>query len=280
MSPEDSTTTGVEALLSVRDLHVSVRDRFGKRAEIVRGVDFELGDDEAFAVLGETGSGKTALIESLTRLGEGVRCRGRVHLRGHRGNLIEKSERRLGKLRGGQISYVFGGLRDSLHSHVSIRDQMKEVLNRHRPEVKDEDEEIVYWMSRVGIAEPEPAMRLFPWRLSLVNRIRAGVALAMCTLPQILIADEPTAGLDQSSQEEILCLIRELKAKVGVALLLATRDFRVVRKLAGRVAVLESGRIVETGDLIAVTESPQHDLTRRMLEVTPGMGRSEMEYSI
>ena len=280
MLPDEPVSSSVEALLSVQDLRVSVRDRFGNRAEVVKGIDFELRDDEVLAVLGETGSGKTALIESLTRLGDGAKCRGRVHLRGHRGNLLRKSSRSLGKVRGGQISYVFGGMRAALHSHVSIRDQMKEVLNRHRPQVKDEDEEIVYWLSKVGIAEPEPSMRLFPWKLGLLNRIRVGVALGMCTLPQVIVADEPAAGLDQSGQDEILRLIRELKARVGVAMLLTTRDFRVVHKLANRVAVLEAGTIVETGDLATVTEFPKHELTRRLLDVTPGMGNGEIEYDI
>jgi len=261
----------VGPLLSIRGLGVRLRDRRGELREVLRGIDIELCDGESLAVIGESGCGKTVLVEVLTGLVEGAICDGVVHFRGHSGNLLKAGGREIRKIRGGQISYLFGGVRDSLHAHVSIREQMVEIFRYHRPEVQDFDEEIIYWMSKVGIADPEGAMRSFAWRLNLMTRMRIGVAMAMGTLPRLLIADEPTAGLDQTNREHILDLIEELTSSAGTTVLLVTRDLRIACKMAKKIAVMEDGRIVESGDTAVVVKVPQHRLTRELLEVTPGM---------
>ena len=261
----------IEPLFSIRDLRVRLGNQLRGRIDVVNGVDLELHDGEIVAVVGEGGCGKTTLIEVLTGLIDEARCEGRAHLRGFSKNLLRASERELRMLRGGRISYLFGGMRDSLHAHVSIREQMKEVLEIHRPEVKNFDEEIIYWLSKVGIADPEGMMPTYAWNLNLVSRIRIGVALALGTLPRLLIADEPTEGLDQSNREELLDLIKSITSSAGTTVLLVTRDIRVACKVADRIAVMGEGRIVESGEAALIVRSPTHPLTRELLRVTPGM---------
>lgn len=268
----DSPKPIVEPLFSVRDLRVNLGNHLRGRIDVINGVDLEIQDGEILAVVGEGGCGKTTLIEVLTGLIAGARCEGRVHFRGFSENLLRASERELRMLRGGQISYLFGGMRDSLHAHVSVREQMKEVLDIHRPEVKNSDEEIIYWLSKVGIADPEGIMPTYAWNLDRISRIRIGVAMALGTLPRLLIADEPTAGIDQSNREGLLDLIRSVTSIAGTAVLLVTRDIRVACRIADRIAVMEEGRIVESGETALIVRSPTHPLTRELLRVTPGMG--------
>ena len=268
----DSPISIVEPLFTIRDLRVNLGNRLRGRIDVINGVDLELNDGETLAVVGEGGSGKTTLIEVVTRLIAGARCEGRVHLRGFSENLLRASERELRMLRGGQISYLFGGMRDSLHAHVSVREQMQEVLSIHRPEVKNFEEEIIYWLSKVGIADPEGMMSAYANKLDLVSRIRIGVALALGTLPRLLIVDEPTAGLDQSNREEMLDLIQSITDSAGTSVLIVTRDIRIACKIADRIAVMEEGRIVESGEAALIVRSPTHPLTQELLRVTPGIG--------
>ncbi|MFV1994165.1 MAG: ATP-binding cassette domain-containing protein [Verrucomicrobiales bacterium] len=260
----------LEPLLSVRGLEVRERAFRGSSRYLLRGCDLDIHDGETVAVIGATGSGKTALGQALTRLARGVRCRGTVHLRGQPGNLLRASGWRLGRVRGGSIGYLFGATRGGLDSDVPVRAQMVEVLNRHRPEVKQEEEEIVYWLSKAGLVDPENLMSARPRNMDLMVRTRVGIAIAMCAFPQVLVADEPAAELDAANQERILKLLGDLVEATGVAMLVLSRDFRVAIQLAERVVVLREGEIIEQGPLSAIINSPGNELTREILDFTPG----------
>ena len=148
---------------------------------------------------------------------------------------------------------------------------MREVLNCHRPEVKDEDEEIVYWLNKAGIPEPEPAMTLRPGGADYMTRLRAAIATAFSTFPQLVIMDEPTAGLDQSNQDAVLDLLGRMRDQTGMATLLGTRDLRVACRMAGNLAIMGGGGIVEAGVAEEILHNPSHDKTKELIALTPGV---------
>ncbi len=261
-----------DALLTVIDLEMSLPSRLARRREILRGVSFEIHDGETLALLGETGCGKSLVLRAITGLGFRGKTRGKVHLRGDARNLLKARTARLRRLRGGRISYLFGDAELGLYPHVSVGAQMKDVLICHRPELVDAREEMVHWLSKAGVPEPEVSLTAMPGELDSVLRMRILIAIAFSTLPQLILADEPTSQLDQASQEMVLGLLGELTEQTGVAMLLTTRDFRVAYRVADRLALLEGGVIVESGPLESILNSPRHELMRELLAATPGIG--------
>jgi ABC-type dipeptide/oligopeptide/nickel transport system ATPase component len=254
-----------EALLTVKELSAWAR---GRRL-IIDDVTLRIDDGETVSLAGFSGSGKTAFLQSLTRLAEGVRYTGQVHLRGYEQNLLRCRRHRLRRVRGGQIAYLPGDPDAVLHAAVTVGEQMASLLKWHRPEVRDRQEESVYWLYQAGIAEPETRMRLRAGALDAVSRIRLGVAMAFCTFPRLLLADDPTRQLDACSQADLLVLIEKLRVKTGIGMIYATRDIRVAAKMGRRLVVLDGGRVVEDGPLRETLESPTSRVTAILTETAP-----------
>jgi ABC-type glutathione transport system ATPase component len=260
-----------EALLTVSEL--SARGR-GRRL-IVDDVNLRIDDGETVGMAGFADSGKTAFLQSLTRLGAGVRYTGQVHLRGYDQNLLRCRHRRLRRVRGGQIAYLPGDPDAVLHPTVTVGEQMASLLKWHRPEVRDRREESVYWLYQSGIAEPETRMRMPAGALDAVSRIRLGVAMSFCTFPRLLLADDPTRRLDVCSQADLLGLIEKLRLKTGIGMIYATRDLRVAAKMGRRLVVIDGGRIVEDGPLKQALESPTSQVTAVLAETTPCAAKAD-----
>jgi ABC-type glutathione transport system ATPase component len=254
-----------EALLTVSELSVWGR----RRRLIIDDVNLEIDDGETVCLAGFAGSGKTVFLESLTRLVSGMRYEGQVHLRGHEQNLLRCRRHRLRRVRGGQIAYLPGNPDAVLHPTVPVGEQMAVLLKWHRPEVRDRQEESVYWLYQAGIAEPEARLRLPASALDAVSRIRLGVAMAFCTFPRLLLADDPTTRLDASSQADLLALIEKLRVKTGIGMIYATRDLRVASKMGKRLVVLDGGRVVDDGPFAKTLESPTSPVTAVLAETTP-----------
>lgn len=261
----------MEELLTIQDLRTwAPRPGAGRgRRKVIDGVDLRIDEGEKLVLLGNGESGKSVLLRSVTRLVEGGRYAGKVHLRGFEHNLLKCRRGRLRRVRGGQIGYLPGDSRTILHPASVVRDQFIDLLKWHRPEVHDVREEMTYWFHEAGIAAPEARMRMRASELDPVSRIRVGVAMAFCTFPRVLLADEPTEDLDACSQAEILALIEKLLAKSGIGMIYATRDFRVAMRVAERAAVLRRGRIVEEGEVAGMIKAPAHEATAALLEAVP-----------
>lgn len=261
-------------LLEVRDLTI----RFALEGPpAVDRVSFAIAEGETLAVVGESGSGKSVTALALTRLLPAPPARyesGEILLAGR--DLLRLSEPDLRAVRGRQVAYVFQDPATSLNPVFTVRRQMTEVLVLHRPDVSRDrrarDAEIVRALAEVGITEPEKRLAAYPHQLSGGMAQRVMIAMALASRPRLLVADEPTTALDATVQRQIIDLLRELKARLGMSILLITHNFGIIGGLADRVAVMFRGKLVEEGRAADVLRQPQHPYTRALIDCVPRLG--------
>ena len=257
-------------LLSVRDLHVSF-GRGQREVKAVRGVSFEIGKGETVALVGESGSGKSVTALSVLQLLPyplAHHPQGSITFAGK--ELIGAPETTLRDIRGDDIAMVFQEPMTSLNPLHTIEKQVNEVLILHKGLDRAKARLRTLELLRlVGIPQPERRLSAYPHELSGGQRQRVMIAMALANDPDLLIADEPTTAVDVTIQAQLLKLLRELQAKLGMALLLITHDLGIVRKMAARVCVMKDGEIVEQGPTAQVFDNPSHPYTRQLLEAEP-----------
>ena len=255
-------------LLEVRDLGVT----FGTNTvPAVEGASFSLGKGETLAIVGESGSGKTVTALSILQLLPYPLARhpaGSIRFAGE--ELIGAPAERLRQIRGNRIAMVFQEPMTSLNPLHRVERQIGEVLTLHKklPENLVRSR-VLELLQLVGLPEAEKRLGAFPHELSGGQRQRVMIAMALANKPDLLIADEPTTALDVTIQAQILSLLKDLKAKLGMALLLITHDLNIVRKMAERVCVMTEGHIVEQGPVEEVFANPIHAYTRKLLAAEP-----------
>ena len=250
-------------LLQVRDLRVA----FGAK-EVVHGVGFEIRAGEKFALVGESGSGKTVTALSLLRLAGEAEITGQALLDGR--DLLQLRERDLRAVRGSSVAMIFQEPMTALNPLMSVGKQVAEVLMLKQALSKAQSAQAaIELLDATGIPEPARRAASLPHQLSGGQRQRAMIAMALASRPKLLLADEPTTALDVSLRGQILDLLADLQRQNGMAVLLITHDLLMVRRFAGRVAVMEQGRLVEQGDTARVFEAPEHAYTRRLIASTP-----------
>ena len=250
-------------LLEVADLRV----RFGAHT-VVDGVSFSIAAGEKFALVGESGSGKSITALSVLRLVDSATTSGAIRFDGV--DLLGHSERQMQALRGRRIGMIFQEPMTALNPLRTVGRQITEVLELHealRPNAARV--RAIELLARTGIPEPERRVDSYPHQLSGGQRQRAMIAMALACKPQLLVCDEPTTALDVTVQAQILALLDELQAEMGMALLFITHDLNLVRRFTHRVGVMERGRLVELGDTEAVFSAPQHAYTQRLLASRP-----------
>ncbi|MBI3443987.1 MAG: ABC transporter ATP-binding protein [Magnetospirillum sp.] len=253
-------------LLVVEDLAVT----FGP-VEAVKGVSFTLAKGETLALVGESGSGKSVTALSILQLLPYPRARhpkGSIRLDG--AELVGAPEPILRAVRGGRIAMVFQEPMTSLNPLHSIEHQVGEVLELHRGMRGAALRARVLELLRlVGIPEADKRLSALPHELSGGQRQRVMIAMALAGEPDLLIADEPTTALDVTIQAQILALLKDLQARLGMALLFITHDLGIVRKMADHVCVMNQGEIVEAGPVAQVFDTPAHAYTKRLLAAEP-----------
>jgi peptide/nickel transport system ATP-binding protein len=261
--------------LEVRDLTVSYRGGGGSRGPwtpAVAGVGFAIGPGEALGVLGESGCGKTTTALAILGLlpPNGRVERGSIRLGGR--ELLALSERRLADVRGAGLGLVAQEPSLALNPVIRVGEQVAEVLRVHRGlPWKVCRAAAAAGLGALGFADPERVAASYPHQLSGGELQRVTLARALICEPPVLIADEPTASLDAPVAVEILALLRDLKARRGLALLLISHDPRVLAALADRVLVLRAGRIVEEGTRDEVFRRPRHPYTAALLRSLPSL---------
>jgi oligopeptide/dipeptide ABC transporter ATP-binding protein len=267
-------------LLDVRDLHVSFFTDEGE-VRAVDGVSFSIGRGETLALVGESGCGKSVTALSLAKLvatPPGVYKGGEILLDGE--DVLKMDKEKLRAIRGAKISYIFQEPATSLNPVFRIGYQIKESLQLHRPDSAT-DGEVVRLLKLVHIPEPERRMRDYPHQLSGGMQQRVMIAMALACNPALLVADEPTTALDVTIQAQILDLLRELKQKLGMAILLITHNLGIVGEIADNVAVMYAGRIVEYSPAAALLKKPLHPYTLALMRSIPKLGaRAERLKSI
>ena len=259
-------------LLEVSDLRVTTRGR-----PIVDGVDLTLAPGEPERLAGESGCGKTTTALALMKLlPAGLEQSGRMTLRlpgqGEPINLERRTETGMRFVRWRHISLIFQGAMNSLDPVKRIDSQFAEVIRLHSRGTSGADirERTDQLLETVGLT---PRLgRRYAHQLSGGQRQRVMIALALACDPSLVIADEPTTALDVVMQAQVLQLLERLREQLGLALILISHDLGVLAETCDRVAVMYAGRIVETGPVAEVFDSPQHPYTKGLLETLPAIG--------
>lgn len=263
----------MKLLLEVHRLSVRFRTPEGV-VEAVKDVSFSLPEGGSLAIVGESGSGKSVTALALTRLlpaPPAEYAHGDVLFEGC--STFRMRAKELRALRGGGIAYIFQEPSTSLNPVFSIGSQLAEAIRLHRPDVRDVYAEAARWLETVGIADAPRRLRDYPHQFSGGMQQRAMIAMALSCRPKLLVADEPTTALDVTIQAQILAELRRLRAEFGMALILITHNFAIIRGLCERVAVMRSGEIVEYGETEQVLRNPQHPYTRALLACIPRLGQ-------
>lgn len=264
--------TKADTLLEVRNLEIEFRGR-DSTMRAVDGISFSLRRGNTLAVVGESGSGKSVTALSMTRLlppPPACAIRGEIIFEGR--DLLELPSRRLRKIRGKEIAYVFQEPSTSLNPVFTIGNQIAEVIRLHRPDVKDVRDEIIRVLDLVKIRDAAKRINDYPHQLSGGMQQRVMIAMALACQPKLLVADEPTTALDVTIQAQIMDLLKELKEKLGMSILLITHNFGIVSGFAEEVIVMFRGKIVEAGPTEKVLRRPEHAYTKALIACIPRLG--------
>src|SRR5580698_7689315 len=259
-----------EPLLAVHDLSVAFRAG-GRQTLVVDRVSFDVGKGETVALVGESGSGKSATALSILKLlpyPAAQHPSGSITFKGQ--DLLKASERDMRRVRGDDITIVFQEPMTSLNPLHTIDKQIGEILLLHRGMTGVAARaRIIEVLTQVGIPDPDETLSAYPHELSGGQRQRVMIAMALANEPDLLIADEPTTALDVTVQAQIIALLKDIQARLGMSLLFITHDLGIVRKIAQRVCVMKDGKLVEQGPVEQVFSSPQHPYTRALLAAEP-----------
>ncbi|MEO6842073.1 MAG: ABC transporter ATP-binding protein [Bradyrhizobium sp.] len=259
-----------QPLLHVRDLSVAFHQPSGTSLAVDR-ISFEIKRGECVALVGESGSGKSVSALSVLKLlpyPTASHPTGSIHFKGR--ELLTLSENEIRSIRGNDISIIFQEPMTSLNPLHTIEAQISEILQLHSgirgPMARARTLEL---LTQVGIPEPETRLASYPHQLSGGQRQRVMIAMALANEPDLLIADEPTTALDVTVQAQILTLLAEIRARLGMSLLFITHDLGIVRRIADVVCVMNNGKIVEQGPVEQVFTAPRHPYTRALLAAEP-----------
>jgi peptide/nickel transport system ATP-binding protein len=261
-------------LLEVENLQTHFRTPDGiNRA--VDGVSFHVEEGETLAVVGESGCGKSVTANSILRLipEPPGKIAGSIRFQGV--DLLKLSDRAMRKVRGNDIAMIFQEPMTSLNPVLTVGRQLGETLRLHQRVGKQEaDERAIEMLRLVGIAEAKRRLDEYPHQLSGGMRQRVMIAIALSCRPKLLIADEPTTALDVTIQAQILDLMKDLKSKIGAAIILITHDLGIVAEVAERVMVMYAGRKVEEAPVAQLYRSPRHPYTQGLFGAVPKLGSS------
>ncbi|MCU0906257.1 MAG: ABC transporter ATP-binding protein [Rhodobacteraceae bacterium] len=254
--------------LVIEDLHVSFATRAG-RVDALQGVNLTVSPGETLGLVGESGSGKSVTAQAVMGL---IDLPGRIEA----GRITWNGRSLLGgrgqgsAVWGRDIAMVFQNPMTSLNPLMTVGDQIAEGLILHmglsRGQARDRAIDL---LAAVGISGPARRIHQYPHEFSGGMRQRVMIAMGIACEPKLLIADEPTTALDVTVQAQILELLADLQARMGLAIILITHDLGVVAGLCGRVAVMYSGRIVECAPVDDIFAAPRHPYTQGLLRSTP-----------
>jgi oligopeptide/dipeptide ABC transporter ATP-binding protein len=259
-------------ILDVKGLKTVFRTRGGE-VHAVNSVDFDLRPGELLGVVGESGSGKSVTMMSLLRLLPSPPAEmrdGTVMFDGQ--DLLKISPEELRKVRGSKVGFIFQDPMTSLNPVYTIGFQLAEPLRAHlgmsKAQARSRSIEL---LQLVGIPDAERRLKDYPHQFSGGMRQRVMIAIALACDPQVLIADEPTTALDVTIQAQIIELVKELRQKLGMAIIWITHDLGVIAGIADRVMVMYAGQVVEEGPVGEIFKNPQHPYTQALLKTVPAV---------
>ncbi|MBR0714129.1 ABC transporter ATP-binding protein [Bradyrhizobium liaoningense] len=264
-----------QPLLDVKDLTVEFTTRRGI-VKAVQHVDISVAKGETLAIVGESGSGKSVTSYAVMRILDraGKIAEGSVMFSGI--DVKAATEDQMRDLRGREVSMIFQNPRAALNPIRKVGDQIEDVLRTHvqQAQVADRGEKAIEALEQVKIARPRERYHAYPFELSGGMCQRVVIALALACNPQLLIADEPTTGLDVTTQKAVMDLIVELTKRRAMSTILITHDLGLAAAYCDRVVVMEKGRVVETAKAADIFANPQHPYTKKLMRATPRLGVS------
>lgn len=265
-----------EHLLEITDLTLE----FGNPASPVRvlnRVSLSIAPGEAVGLVGESGSGKSMTSLATMRLlpGSGRLSSGQIQLDGQ-GDLLALSADRMPDIRGRDIAMIFQEPMSSLNPVMTVEAQIGEAIMLHQKMSREARRaRVVELLRLVGIPDPTERMKAFPHQMSGGMRQRVMIAIAVACNPRLLIADEPTTALDVTIQAQVLDLLREIRQRLGTAVLMISHDLGVISELCDRIVVMYAGHVVETATVDDLFGNPQHPYTRGLLRAVPSLDSNE-----
>jgi oligopeptide/dipeptide ABC transporter ATP-binding protein len=254
-----------EPLLRVDSLRLDIEDHDSSRS-VLLDVGFDVRPNEVMGLVGESGSGKTMTALTIMRLlpPAARASEGRITFKGE--DLLSLPESAMRQVRGSKIAMIFQNPRAALNPLMRAGDQVARALMLHRglnaPAARRQAVEL---LRHAGISDAESRARAYPHQLSGGMAQRVLIAMMLACRPALLIADEPTTGLDVTIQAQIFDLIKEIQAETGASLLLITHDLGVVSEVCQRVAVMYAGQIMEQAPVAELFHHPSHPYTERLL---------------
>jgi peptide/nickel transport system ATP-binding protein len=265
-------------LLDVKDLKVTFLSK-GKEFSAVNGISFHVNNGETLGILGESGSGKSVSALSVLRLlpASSAFVSGKILFTWSGDsvvNLVNLPEREIQNIRGNRISMIFQEPMTSLNPVISCGKQvMESILQHQKISIVEAKEKTMNWFREVQLQRPGSIFGSYPHQLSGGQRQRVMIAMAMACFPSLIIADEPTTALDVTVQKTILDLMKNLQEKYRMAILFITHDIGVISQIAGRIAVMQKGIIVEDGNVKSVLNQPQHPYTKGLMACRPPLDK-------
>jgi peptide/nickel transport system ATP-binding protein len=263
-----------QPLLDVNDLTVEFATRRGI-VKAVQHVNISVAKGETLGIVGESGSGKSVTSYAVMRILDraGKIAEGSVMFSGI--DIKGATENQMRDLRGREISMIFQNPRAALNPIRKVGDQIEDVLRQHvQSAASDRGEKAIEALEQVKIARPRERYHAYPFEMSGGMCQRVVIALALACNPQLLIADEPTTGLDVTTQKAVMDLIVELTKSRGMSTILITHDLGLAAAYCDRVVVMEKGRVVETALSADIFANPQHAYTKKLMQATPRLGVS------
>jgi peptide/nickel transport system ATP-binding protein len=264
-----------QPLLEVGDLTVEFATRRGV-VKAVQHVNLSVAKGETLGIVGESGSGKSVTSYAVMRILDraGKIAEGSVMFSGI--DVKAATENQMRDLRGREISMIFQNPRAALNPIRKVGDQIEDVLRQHvqQAQIGDRGEKAIEALEQVKIARPRERYHAYPFELSGGMCQRVVIALALACNPQLLIADEPTTGLDVTTQKAVMDLIVELTKRRGMSTILITHDLGLAAAYCDRVVVMEKGRVVETAKSADIFANPEHAYTKKLMRATPRLGVS------
>ncbi|HEX7437364.1 MAG TPA: ABC transporter ATP-binding protein [Caldimonas sp.] len=256
-------------MLKIEDLKVALDSNAGL-VKAIDGLTLSIERGETFALVGESGCGKSMTALALMRLlpDNGRVTQGRLDLGGE--EIFGLPESRMRGIRGGRIGMIFQEPATSLNPVMRVGDQIVEAIETHtKLRGAAARAKAIEWLGRVGIPEPERRIDEYPFRLSGGQKQRVMIAMTLASEPDFLVADEPTTALDVTIQAQILELLKTLQREQGMGLLLITHDLAVVSGMADRVALMYAGQIIEVAPAAEFFRAPKHPYARLLLQALP-----------
>ena len=259
-----------DTLLDIHDFSLNYGD-----VEALRNISFSIGKGEIVGVVGESGCGKSSLMNAILRLlPVSAQVRGGIFFKQR--NLYDLDETEMQALRGVDISVIF---QDPMRTHnpvISIGAQMVDIQYRNKISRAEKLTRIIDMLKQVEIPDPELRLRQYPFQFSGGMLQRIAISMALMSRPDLLIADEPTTALDATLEVRIIEILRQLQQDYGCSILFISHHLGVVAELCQKVVVMYAGEMVESGELRDVFANPSHPYTRRLLECDPGHAKQSM----